>query len=381
MHRRQLLQRLPALGAGVAFGLGGLVAPAGAAEQRVRLGQSAALTGPQGRYGRDIRDGVLAALAAANRQEGPRGLQFELQTLDDGGSRERSVANTRTLIDTGAAALVGYTGDAAAEACLGLVDQHQMALIGTGSGCLGGGARGRGGAAPVRAGADVEYRRISAYMKTFGARRLAHVHLQDASAADQAAMAEALKAAGLQPALTLGIARQAPSLLPVVHKLLGAQLDAVVFTTHAAPALAIIQQMNVAQFRGMHFVSSLAGQDLIDGIGATGRSVVMSLVVPRPGALGVGVVAQCRQDLAALGPGSAALGVTSLEGYIAGRVAVEAARQAARAGGASRARIREALATLNTDLGGYRVNYSASNRQGSQHVELVVIDRFGRMLG
>lgn len=373
MQRRTFLQSASAAG------LLGLAGTAHAQTRRVvRLGQSASLSGGQSRFGRDIRAGVMAAVLAANRREGGQGLQFELATLDDGGVRERSVENTRRLIDEGAGALIGYTSDAAAEACLGLVEQHQMALIGTASGSLGLQGRASACTAQVRAGIDAEFRSMAGYARSFGLRRIAHVHLADSPAALPAALDEALRAVDLRPALVLAVDRNAASVTPAVHKLLGAGLDAVVFSTNAAPALAIVQQMHAAQFRGLHFATSVAGQDLIDGIAAAGRSVVMSLVVPRPNALGLGVVQQCRQDLAALG-GSATLGITTLEGYIAGRVAVEAARQAARGGTPGRARIREALATLRTDLGGYRVSFAPNERQGSQHVDLVVIDRHGRL--
>jgi hypothetical protein len=92
------------------------------------------------------------------------------------------------------------------------------------------------------------------------------------------------------------------------------------------------------------------------------------------------VVNQCKQDLAALGTG-ATLGVTTLEGYIAGRVAIEASKAAIKSGGATRARIKEALANLRADLGGYRVALTPDNAQGSQYVEMVVIDRYGRIVG
>ena len=60
---------------------------------------------------------------------------------------------------------------------------------------------------------------------------------------------------------------------------------------------------------------------------AKGQTIVMSQVVPRPKAVQFGVVKRYNDDLTALG-GDARLGFTSLEGYITGRVAVEAARVA-----------------------------------------------------
>jgi hypothetical protein len=36
---------------------------------------------------------------------------------------------------------------------------------------------------------------------------------------------------------------------------------------------------------------------------------------------------------------------------------------------------------LRTDLGGYRVAFSPDNTTGSRYVEMVVVDRFGRIVG
>jgi hypothetical protein len=105
----------------------------------------------------------------------------------------------------------------------------------------------------------------------------------------------------------------------------------------------------------------------------------MSMVVPRPNAMGVSVVNQCQRDLALLPPG-ARMGMTTLEGYIAGRVAVDAALAAAHSGNLSRGRLREALAGLRADLGGYRVEF-AGGTQGSRYVDLIAVDRYGRLVG
>ena len=378
MKRRDLLMQLPALCAGLGAGWHG--AASSQNNSVVRFGQSASLTGAQGRYGTDIRDGIAAAFAGANRSEGAKGLHFELVTLDDGGVRERCVDNAKKLIDDGVSALLGFTSGAAAEACMPIIEKSQVPLIGTASGNMGIRGAGHNGAIHVRAGYDVEYKRMVRYVKEFGFQRLGYVHLKDTSKANLAAMNQALESVGIQPMAVVGIDRNAKSLKPEAQQLLDARLDCVLFTTNAGPVLSIIEHMTASQYPGMYFSSSFAGQDLIDGVAATKRSVVMSLVVPRPSALGMGVVSQCKQDLAALGSG-ATLGVTTLEGYIAGRVAVEATRSAAKGASVTRARIKDALANLRTDLGGYRVATSPDNAQGSQYVEMVVIDRYGRIVG
>jgi branched-chain amino acid transport system substrate-binding protein len=109
----------------------------------------------------------------------------------------------------------------------------------------------------------------------------------------------------------------------------------------------------------------------------------MSLVVPRPSTGSVDVVNRCRQDVQALGA-DIKMGTTTLEGYIAGRTAVEAAKAALKVGGGerfSRARMRDSLANLRADLGGYRVEFTPGSTQGSRYVDLIAIDRYGRLVG
>ncbi|HEY0821862.1 MAG TPA: ABC transporter substrate-binding protein, partial [Rhizobacter sp.] len=74
----------------------------------------------------------------------------------------------------------------------------------------------------------------------------------------------------------------------------------------------------------------------------------------------------------------------TMEGYIAGRTAVEAARAALKVSGGeriTRARLKESIAGLRADLGGYRVEFGPGVTQGSQYVDLIAIDRYGRLVG
>jgi hypothetical protein len=159
---------------------------------------------------------------------------------------------------------------------------------------------------------------------------------------------------------------------------MNARLDCVLFTANAAPVARIIDHMSRAKYPGLFYASSFAGQDLVDTLTARQQSCVMSMVVPRPNAMGVSVVNQCQRDIALLQ--NARMGMTTLEGYIAGRVAVDAAVAAVKSGNLSRNRMREALAGLRSDLGGYRVEFAGST-QGSRYVDLIAVDRYGRLVG
>ena len=87
MKRRSLVLAGPAMVSGALCSL-----PSRADVPVVKFGQSASLSGGQAGYGRDVRDGILAAFAAASR----KGIKCELITLDDGGDKERCKANTRS---------------------------------------------------------------------------------------------------------------------------------------------------------------------------------------------------------------------------------------------------------------------------------------------
>ena len=374
MKRRSLLLGSVVMAGGVA----GVVSRSIAAttpSNVIRFGQSASLTGGQANYGRDVRDGIAAAFAAASKG----GTRFELVTLDDGGVRSRTAQNVATLIDLNVAALIGLTSGAGAEACIPAVERSQCALLGTASGNMGIRADGVSSAFHVRAGYDLEYQRMVNYVKDFGMRRVGVVYLEDTSKANLEAMNLALNAQSISPKITLAIDRNMTSFDAVSAKLLEAKLDCVLFTANAAPVAAIIDQMTAARYPGLFYASSFAGQDLVDALVAKKQSCVMSMVVPRPTAMAVNVVSRCQQDLAALGTGTK-MGMTTLEGYIAGRIAVEAAQNVMKTASVSRSRLRDALAGLRADVGGYKVDF-AGGTQGSRYVDLVAIDRYGRMVG
>ncbi len=377
MKRRSLVLAAPSLIASGAVGL--LHSPANADVPVIRFGQSASLSGGQAGYGKDVRDGILAAFAAANKADGGRGPRFELVTLDDGGERARCAKNVASLIEGGVTAIVGLTSGAGAEASMSTVDRAQIALLGTASGNMGIRAGSSSSAFHVRAGYDLEYKRMANYMRDFGLRRVGVVYLQDASKANLDAMTAALASASITPTLAVGIDRNAASFTSVTGTLLSARLDCVLFSANAGPVAAIIDQMSASKYPGLFYASSFAGQDLIETLAAKRQSCILSSVVPRPNAMNVSVVSRCQQDLSALGT-TAKLGMTTLEGYVAGRIAVEAGRDAWRAGNMTRVRMKEALAGLRTDLGGYKVDFG-EGPQGSRYVDLIALDRYGRMVG
>jgi len=378
IHRRRLIVAPPALAAGA------LAAPfaqrASAQSVTLKFGQSASLTGGQARYGADVRDGVLAAFESANRADAVKGARFELVALDDGGEKDKCKANVKGFIDSGALAVVGLTSGAAAEACVALTEEARIPVIGTASGNMGVRDPKLTSAFHVRAGYDEEYRRMVHYVKEFGMTRVGYVRLYDTSPANEKAMTAALDSLGLKITQEVSLDRNAKNYDKAASQLLDANLQCVLFTTNAAPIVSIVELMAGQHYSGFYFSSSFAGQSLIDAMAQRGISIIMSQVMPRPNAIALPVVKAFQQDLAAVRK-DAKPGYTNLEGYVAGRVAVEATRVAARGGAVTRARLRESLGGLSVDLGGYPVQFASTSYSGSRLVDVVAIDRSGRLIG
>jgi len=358
---------------GVATGFPGI---AMAQPSVIKFGQSASMTGADAEHGRDIRAGIVAAFEAASKTTGTR---FELITLDDAGSPDRCAQNVSTLLGSNVAALIGLTSGAGAEAAMSAIDLSQMPLLGTASGSMGLRTDKPSSAYHVRAGYDLEFKRMVAYAKERALLRVGLVYMQETSAPDLAAMTGALAGAGIAPKEAIAVAQSPAAFQSAASKLMAANLDCVLFVAQAAPVAAIIDQMNTAKYRGLFYASSMAGQDLIDSLAAKKQSAILSVVVPRPSSMGLQVVSRCQQDLAALNSG-AKMSTTTLEGYISGRIAVEAARNAMKVASVSKRSMKDALSSLRADLGGYTVQFTPGSTQGSKYVELVALDRYGRLV-
>jgi branched-chain amino acid transport system substrate-binding protein len=77
--------------------------------------------------------------------------------------------------------------------------------------------------------------------------------------------------------------------------------------------------------------------------------------------------------------GVATYSFAGMEGFINARVTVEGLRRAGR--NLTRERFISAMETMKLyELGGYTVNFSSENHEGSRFVDLTVISRDGRFL-
>ena len=106
-------------------------------------------------------------------------------------------------------------------------------------------------------------------------------------------------------------------------------------------------------------------------MGADGEGVIISQVVPQPWDTSISVVAEYQAALTAVDP-DAEPGFVSLEGYLTGRVAIEALRK--NGADLTRESYLASLSQLGTmDMGGFTLSYGPGDNQGSDSVFLTRI--------
>ena len=107
----------------------------GIGDNTITLGMSAPFTGPNGAYGKELREGALAYFAQLNGAGGINGKKVELITLDDGYETDKTVANTRKLIEENKVfALMAYYGSSPTAEAMKVFSEAKVPLVGTISG-------------------------------------------------------------------------------------------------------------------------------------------------------------------------------------------------------------------------------------------------------
>ena len=371
-------QRLLVLaGAALAIAGGPAAAADGITATTVTVGQSAAFSGPAAELGKDMRSGIQAYFDQVNRAGGVNGRKLVLVSLDDGYEPDRAAENTRKFIRDDVFALLGYVGTPTSEAAKPIFTEARVPFVGafTGAELL---------RAPfnryifnVRASYYAETDAIVELLAKLDLKRIAVFYQDDSYGKAGLAGVERAMAARNMKIIAVGtVERNSVDVAAAVKEISGKDPQAVVLISAYKSCAAFIKAMKQArsnpQFMNVSFVGSKA---LSAELGAEGRGVGISQVVPFPWNLGVPVVKDYQRSLRASNE-AAEFGFGSLEGYIAARVFVEGLRRAGP--NPTRESFIGAMETLrDVDLGGFYVAYTPTNHNGSKYVELTVIGKDG----
>ncbi len=370
----------------LARGLASLVLLAAAAVfaqqgNAIRLGQTLPLSGPLTELGTEYRDGAQTYFKWINSKGGVHGRRIELVTLDDGYVVERTVENAKKLLDQdGVFAFFGMFGSANYAALIPLINERGLPSIAPYTGADGLRAQSSPTTFWLRASYGDETEKIVDQLTTLGINRIAVFYQDDAFGKAGLAGVEAALAKRKLQVLATGVYDKTKNDVGGAVKTIGAaDPQAVVMISTYKPTAAFVKQMRLTGKLPQFFALSVVGVKALNAeLGAESAGIAISQVVPFPDSATAPVVREMRQLPTEMQP---AVGITytTLEGYIAAKVTVEALRRAGP--NASREKFVAALESLKDyDVGGFPVNYAGGSHLGSRFTEVTIVGKSGKLM-
>ncbi len=374
---------LAAVGAGLLLAATGSARAAdpGIGDGTITLGMSAPFTGPNGAYGKEMKEGALAYFAQLNAAGGINGKRVQLVALDDGYETERTAANTLKLInDEKVFALMAFYGSSSTTEAMKIFSDARVPLLGTISGA--GSLR-----TPVnrymfhlRASYADETEAIVNHLVGLGITQIAVFYQNDGfGKSGKDGVTAALARHKLKPVAEGAVERNSLDVAAAVAQIGKANPQAVIMVTLYKPTAEFVRQMRKSGQAPQFSTLSPIGADLLVAeMGAKeAHGIGIAQVMPYPWNDTQPVVREYQKALQAFSRQSK-YGYYGIEGFINAKLMAEALRRTGK--DLTREKLVGTLENGNFDLGGYRVGYTPANHNGSRFVDLTVLGRDGRVL-
>lgn len=344
----------------------------------ILIGQSASLSGTTAEIGQQVRDGANAYFEVTNRKGGVNGRKIRLLTLDDAGNTEKGEANTRQLIEQDKVFLLfGYTGRNTSEKALPMLDKHDIPFFGaaTGGESIHGGFNRN--VINVRASYNLEVQTLVKHLASTGQNRIGFLyHKDDVKKSGLKMTEDAAASYGLKLLGSAQVDRNSTEVKEAVEVLSKLNPEAMITNAAVKPLSQFVRQMRQAGASSQFLSLSFVGTPVVKELGPDSAGLIMSQVVPLPTRRPIPIVAEYQAALAAIGA-NPDYSFNSLEGYITAKVLVEGLKRAGK--DLTRARFISAVESIREwDLGGYFVDYSPTNHNGSKYVDITIINKAGR---
>ncbi len=339
----------------------------------ILVGQTAALTGPQAGFGTAMRDGIKAALQAANRIGGIGGRPVHLLSLDDVGDKAKTEANIAELVaNRQVVGVTGCTTRPCSEAAALMAASEGIALVGAFSGTplLYGDKAAT--TFTTRASYERELQAIVHHYRQLGAERFGFVHLEDAKATNVPLLESILAREGGKLTVTAGVDRKGASQNAAAIKTVEANKpEVLIILANNAPLTGFLREFAPRTLVLPKMVISFVDREkLLADLGKDAAGVGFSVVVPEYTKEKYTVVRNFLPEARAM---NIAVTPVSLEGYITGLALLEGLRQARND---TRAGLIEGMARVSAlDLGYTNIRFSKSERTGSRFVDLSLASR------
>ncbi|MYE37192.1 MAG: ABC transporter substrate-binding protein [Rhodobacteraceae bacterium] len=352
----------------------------GVFDDRVVFGQSAAFTGPAQALGQAMRLGIEAAFSEQNASGGVHGRMLELISMDDRYEPSFAYANTRTLIAKEKVfGLIGEVGTPTSRSAAPLADSEAVPFLApfTGAGFL------RDPELKTVVNLRASYAQETEHMverltADLGVTRVAVLYQNDSyGQSGLNGVIDALDRRGLKPVATWYYERNTSAVKAAVFHISEANPEAVIMIGAYQPVANAISLLRLdidPIFLAVSFVGSNA---LVRELGEEATGVFITQVVPLPDDHDTPVVTEYLAALQSFNA-NAEPGFVSLEGYLAGRLAIFGLKACK---DLTRSCFLNALQhSQSIDLSGVRLQYGPDDNQGSDDVILTMIDQQGRLV-
>jgi branched-chain amino acid transport system substrate-binding protein len=369
-----------AFAAGV-FGAGSPAsAEDGISSDTITFGQAAPLDGPAAALGTGMRAGITAAFEEADKNGGVQGRKLKLLSRDDGYEPDRSIVETKKLIEEDKVfALVGPVGTPTSAATQPIATAAKVPFIGafTGAGFLRNAKLEN--VINVRAsyGAETEawVKHLTEDLKI---NKIAIFYQDDAfGRAGLDGVKAAMSKRNLELVAEATYERNTVAVKSALLTLKRAEPEAVVMVGAYKPCAEFIKLARKTDFNPAFVNISFVGASaLARELGGEGEGVIVSQVVPFPWDSSLKVVADYQAAIKAMDP-QAEPEFVSLEGYLVGRLVIAALDKV----GANPTR-EGLLATIKQtgqfDIGGLAMTFGPEKNSGLDQVFLTVIQPDGK---
>ena len=347
----------------------GLAASTASAD--IVLGHSGDLSGNSAALTTDYVRGMNAFFDDFNKKGGIRGEKIKLVSLDDAFNPDKTVENTKALIDQNAVALVGFRGTANMLKIVPVVQAAGIAQIGNTSGAK----SLRDPYVPnvfhMRASTSDEIEAAVNHAWTIGIKKIAAVYQDDAFGKEGLeALNAALQKRGATPSAVAAVPRGTVDVAKAVDVVAAAQPQAVMLIAQTKPNAAFIKAYKAkgasAQFLVLSVSSGLHAE-----LKELAAGTIASQVVPYPFTeLGNAVVHEYQTIIS--GTADKKFSYNSMEGFLNAKLVVRALQKTPAP--ITRAKLIGVLENFTSeDLGGFALSYNKQSNLGSRFVNLTMI--------
>ena len=351
------------------------VASDGVTADSVSFAQVAALDGPAAALGLGMKQGLDAAFAEANAAGGINGRKIVLDSFNDSYEPDQSAAEVSRLIAEGThLGLIGLVGTPTTSATQPIATAAGVPYIGpfTGAGFLRDAALTN--VLNVRASYAAETEDWIRYLVDVqGMKNIAILYQDDGfGRVGFDGVTAALGKRGMTLSASGTYTRNTTAVKSALIDIRAAAPDAVVMVGAYKPIAEFIRLSHKLDFAPTFVNISFVGSSALAGeLGADGEGVIISQVVPFPWDDSLPVVARYQAAMQAVQT-DATFDFVSLEGYIVGRLAIEAVRAAGQ--DLTRAGLIAAMQGMtDVDIDGLKMSFGAGDNQGLEDVFLTRI--------